>query len=107
MTNTQWRRAAVVALVSALWVTAWSLGTAPTRAAEDDVPTRSTRSGSSRPAVRGGEDSSRSTRTSDEGREGRLEAKLDQVLANQDAMLAKLDQMMEELKVIKIRATVR
>jgi hypothetical protein len=29
------------------------------------------------------------------------------VLANQETILAKMDQMMEELKIIKIRATVR
>jgi hypothetical protein len=92
--------------VSALWVTAWTLGTAPSRAAEEgDIPTRSTRPGTTR-AVRSA-DTSRSTRTSDEGREARIETKLDQVLANQETILAKMDQMMEELKIIKIRATVR
>jgi hypothetical protein len=79
----------------------------PIRAAEEEVPTRSTRSGASRSAANANENTSRSTRTSQEGREARVEAKLDQVLANQETILARLDQMMEELKVIKIRATVR
>ena len=34
-----------------------------------------------------------------------LEKKVDQVLANQQLILQKLDAMMEELRVIKVRAT--
>ena len=34
-----------------------------------------------------------------------LQRKLDQVVATQEEILKKLDQMMEELKIVKIRAT--
>lgn len=81
----------LAALCGIAW---WGTGPGSSRAAaEDEVPTHSSRSSS--------------TRTSDTGREARIEAKLDQILAHQDQMLAKLDQMMEELKIVKIRATVR
>ena len=34
-----------------------------------------------------------------------LEKKIDQVLANQQLILQKLDAMMEELRIVKVRAT--
>lgn len=42
-----------------------------------------------------------------EAREKRLEEKLDQVLANQQTILQRFDQVMEELRIVKVRATVR
>ena len=77
-------------------------------AEEEEVPTRSTRSTTHATASRSA-DTSRSSRaaSSDSGREARIEAKLDQILANQEQILAKLDAVMEELKIVKIRATVR
>ena len=36
-----------------------------------------------------------------------LERKLDDMLAGQQAILKRLDEVMEELKIVKIRATVR
>ncbi len=36
-----------------------------------------------------------------------LEKKLDEILANQQAILERFDQVMEELRIIKIRATLR
>ena len=36
-----------------------------------------------------------------------VEAKLDDILAHQEQILQRLDQVMEELKIVKIRATVR
>ena len=78
-------------------------------AEEEEVPTRSTRPASTRATTSRSADTSRSTRaaSSDSGREARIEAKLDQVLTNQDQILAKLDEVMEEVKIVKIRATVR
>ena len=39
--------------------------------------------------------------------DSKLQDKLDQILANQRTILQRLDQMMEELKIVKIRATLR
>ena len=39
--------------------------------------------------------------------EQRLSAKLDQVLANQQKMLARFDEVLQELAVVKVRATQR
>ena len=36
-----------------------------------------------------------------------LEKKLDEILANQQTILSKFDAIMEELRIIKIRATIR
>ena len=36
-----------------------------------------------------------------------VEAKLNDILAHQEQILQRLDQVMEELKIVKIRATVR
>ena len=36
-----------------------------------------------------------------------LERKLDQIIANQENMLQRFDQVMEELRIIKVRATLR
>lgn len=44
---------------------------------------------------------------SDERSFDRLEDKLDRVLANQEAILKKFEQVMEELRIIKVRATIR
>ena len=65
-----------------------------------------------------GEDATRSTHTrktptasqsaGDSGGEksdARLESKLDQILANQQTILQRFDQIMEELRIIKVRAT--
>ena len=82
----------------ALWGSA-RIGRAAT---DEEAPTSSSRSSASRTST-----TSRSTRASETGREARIEEKLDQILANQDRMFAKLDEVMEELKIVKIRATVR
>ena len=36
-----------------------------------------------------------------------IEKKLDQILANQETILRRFDQVMEELRIIKVRATLR
>jgi len=41
------------------------------------------------------------------GSDPAIQQKLDEVLAKQDTILQRLDEMMEELKIIKIRATLR
>ena len=48
--------------------------------------------------------SAQSTRETKSDSRG-LEKKLDEVLATQQTILQKLDEMMEELRVIKVRAT--
>ncbi len=88
-------------------ITLWGSAGISRAATEKDVPTHSSRSPTSRTSTSRSADAARSTRTSETGREARIEAKLDQILANQDQMLAKLDEIMEELKIVKIRATVR
>ena len=35
----------------------------------------------------------------------KLDAKLDQILANQEKLFQRLDEVMEELKIVKVRAT--
>jgi hypothetical protein len=56
-----------------------------------------------------GEDTGRSSRParSSDGGDAALERKVDQVLEQQGRILARLDEIMEELKIVKIRATVR
>lgn len=56
----------------------------------------------------------RSSATSAEGAEAKaevdtkkLEAKLDRILDNQERMFQRFDEVMEELKIVKIRATLR
>jgi hypothetical protein len=62
------------------------------------------------------EDSSKSSRSSRAGTskrgEGdldasRIESKLDEILSGQEAILNKFDVVMEELRIIKVRATLR
>lgn len=73
-------------------------------AAEEETPVQSTRS---RQTTTRTADAGRATRTSDTAREARVEAKLDQLLAYQERILTRLNEVMEELKIVKIRATVR
>ena len=85
----------------------WGLAGIGRAATEEEVPTHSSRSSASQTSASRSADTTRSTHGSDTGREARIEAKLDQILTNQDQMLVKLDAVMEELKIVKIRATVR
>ena len=55
----------------------------------------------SRRSAGGGEE------TSEKADSKKLEAKLDQILENQERIFQRLDDVMEELKVVKIRATLR
>jgi hypothetical protein len=67
----------------------------------DRPPSRSSRSTRAATAPFAPEDAS------DERSFDRLEEKLDRVLANQEAILKKFEQVMEELRIIKVRATIR
>ena len=62
-------------------------------------------------AVEGTGRSTRSSRTTqkDGGKvsESKIEEKLNQILENQQKILARFDQVMEELRIVKIRATLR
>lgn len=42
----------------------------------------------------------------DRAREARIEQKLDQILSNQQTILQRFDQVMEELRIVKVRATI-
>ena len=44
---------------------------------------------------------------SQEASDAKLEKKLDEILANQQTILQKFDAVMEELRIIKVRATLR
>ena len=44
---------------------------------------------------------------SDRARAARMEEKLDRILANQQTILQRFDQVMEELRIVKVRATAR
>ena len=94
-----------LALLAAVCLGAAWVGTVASRAEEEAIPSRSSRS--AQPAPSHTIDAGRSTRTSETGATARVEAKLDQILSNQDRILARLDEVMEELKIVKIRATVR
>ncbi len=66
------------------------------------------------PLVRAEESSrqrSRSTRSSgtsaSSGGDAKVEQKLDEILDNQQKLFTRLDQIMEELKIVKIRATLK
>ena len=47
------------------------------------------------------------TRDSGSASTSALEKKLDRILANQETILQRFDQVMEELRIIKVRATIR
>ena len=48
------------------------------------------------------------TKAEDTGKlDPQVEAKLNEILAHQEQILQRLDQVMEELRIVKIRATVR
>lgn len=47
------------------------------------------------------------TQTSANSSEKHLEEKLDQILDNQDKILKRFDDVMEELRIVKIRATLK
>ena len=47
--------------------------------------------------------SSRSSKTPSSGSSANIESKLDEILANQQAILQKFDAIMEELRIIKVR----
>lgn len=59
------------------------------------------------------ESTSKDRRSSSSGSQGKsgdlshLESKLDQVLGNQQTILKKFDEVMDELRIIKVRATLR
>ena len=91
----------IVLCVGAFWA-----GTGLSRAEEEAVPTHSSRSAHPAAASQSS-DTDRSTRTSETGGAARIEAKIDQLLANQERILARLDDVMKELQIVKIRATVR
>ena len=50
---------------------------------------------------------SRSASGTDGTGEAAVEAKLDQILESQQQILKRLDEIMEELRIVKIRATMR
>ena len=102
MSSTVSRR--VILLTAAALSGMWAM-VGITRAEEEVAPTRSSRSGGS--ASTRAADTGRSSRAPETGATARVEAKLDQVLANQEQIMARLDQVLEELKIVKIRATVR
>ena len=95
------RRLIVLAVLSvgALWA-----GAAASRAEEEAVPSRSSRA--AEPAASHAA-AGRSTRAPEASGAAKIDAKLDQILANQERILSRLDEVMEELKIVKIRATVR
>ena len=78
--------AVATALAAVLWLGAGSH-------AEDQPATTSTRRSSQ--GVAGGEGGSA------------VQAKLDHIIENQERILKRLDEVMEELKIVKIRATLR
>ena len=45
--------------------------------------------------------------TSTQAETKKLDAKLDQILQNQEQIFQRLDEVMEELKIVKVRATLR
>jgi hypothetical protein len=58
------------------------------------------------PAGRASRRAARTSASSSSSADG-LERKLEEVLAGQQAILKRLDEIMEELKIVKIRASVR
>ena len=63
------------------------------RAADEESPSKSTRS-------------SRASKSAELSRDA-IEQKLDEILSNQQKILQRLDEVMEELKIVKIRATLK
>ena len=88
----------ILALATVAILCGISVWMSPSRADEE----------SSQSAVRSSR-ASRSSRTSATNSDGeaKINAKLDQVLDNQQQILNRLNEVMEELKIIKIRATLR
>ena len=60
---------------------------------------------SSRPSARAGAKAAGSSSPS--AKDALIERKLDQILAGQQAILQKFDAIMEELRIIKVRTTIR
>ena len=57
------------------------------------------------PANKPSAQSAKQPTQSDRARETRIEQKLDQILSNQQTILQRFDQVMEELRIVKVRAT--
>lgn len=85
----RWRR-----LVPLLLGVGLAIGVASSFVLSDQEPVPSSRS-------------SRSSKASSSGSNANIESKLDDILANQQAILQKFDAIMEELRIIKVRATLR
>ena len=66
--------------------------------AAEESPSKSSRSSRASSATKAQEDGSEIAG---------LEKKLDEILANQQTILSKFDAIMEELRIIKVRATIR
>ena len=88
-----WRLLAVGGLALALGMGLWINTEAPARAAEPKSGSRSSRASEN-------EETAGKTNA-------KVAAKLDEILENQQQILKRLDQVMEELKIVKIRATMR
>jgi hypothetical protein len=86
--TTTWRLTVAVGLALALGIGAW-INTS-TLAKEEGTGS-----------------SSRSSRASKASDGGKTEEKLNEILENQQKILKRLDEVMEELKIVKIRASVR
>ena len=77
-----------------------------TVSAEDEASDRSTRSSTTTagPATRSAKPAATA---SSNNPNAKLEAKLDQILANQEQIFRRFDEVMEELRIVKVRATLR
>ena len=90
-TRSRWARLLGIGLIAAAWLSAEGLVSA-----KDDAQEKG--------AVR----SSRATRSSrSASEEGDVEGMLARVLRNQEAILKRFDEVMKELQVVKIRASMR
>ena len=86
-------RIRVARCVGLTFILGLALGTMSAPAADDDSASHSTRSSHA----------SNSTKSSSSS----VEAKLDQILKNQEKIFQRFDEVMEELKIVKIRATLK
>ena len=97
-----WSRSLVIVLTIGVSVSLWSMAASSADEASDRASRSRTRS-----SVTSAEQSSQSDQSKEKDRDAQIERKLDEILSNQQTILQRFDAVMEELRIIKIRATLR
>ncbi len=92
-----WSRSLVIVLTIGLSVSLWSIAAS----SADEPSDRASRS-RTRSSVASADQSNQSK---EKDQNAQIERKLDEILSNQQTILQRFDAVMEELRIIKVRAT--